>query len=567
MLRRLFIFQLLSVLTLLLVAPSAVAQRQYYFTQLTEKSGLTDGRITCIFQDSKKYIWIGTDYGLNRYDGYSFLKIVHKPGDRNSLSGNKVSSIVEDKNGMLWIAAAFNGINCYDPMRKKFRHFRHDSASNNSIVYDDVKSLYVDSKNRLWIGYWGEGWSVLDQVTGKFQHFRSDGADSNYYGRNTDNTITAFAEQKDGNFWIVSEHGLHYFHPVKGVLSSHHCSTGSNYMLDNLFTCLYKQDDTTLLLGTWAGGIKKFNTASGKFASYYYSEKSTVHGVKNIVLGIAKRNSREYWIATADKGLGVFDEQKGSFEFFLHSADNPNSPIKDECRAVYTDHQGTLWAGYDHGISRCVQHSEHFRFFSLSPFFDKKTNVPLLTAAFYKDVTEGRVYTGGSDGRGLYILNEKTGESEVVPLSMDGAKRTYNISSVLPYNEDSLLILFNEGLCLFNKRTKLIRKLPLNDQYGKGLSGGDNLIRDKAGNFWYSNNCIYKVDASLTSATKLDNSSTSPVRLPNNYILLLAIENDTLAWYTSLNNGLLRLNLKSGSSERIRFNRYIDPSIRYTSLL
>ena len=80
-------------------APGSVIQ----FEHLNSEDGLSQNAGLAIFQDSRGYLWIGTQDGLNRYDGYSFKTFKHDPEDPTSISHNSILSMAEDKDGTLWI--------------------------------------------------------------------------------------------------------------------------------------------------------------------------------------------------------------------------------------------------------------------------------------------------------------------------------------------------------------------------------------------------------------------------------------------------------------------------------
>ena len=98
---------------------SAVAQI-HKFSHYTVSDGLSQSVGNCFFQDSEGYIWIGTQNGLNKFNGYSFEKFIHNPSDSNSISDNWIFSIVEDKTGTLWLGTWNGGINRFDRLTEKF---------------------------------------------------------------------------------------------------------------------------------------------------------------------------------------------------------------------------------------------------------------------------------------------------------------------------------------------------------------------------------------------------------------------------------------------------------------
>ena len=97
------------------------------FERLASYDGLSSTLVRCIKQDKKGFMWIGTQFGLYKYDGYSFTGYFHDPDDQNSISHNWVMSILEDKAGNLWIGTYGGGLNKYNPTTEKFSHYFHES--------------------------------------------------------------------------------------------------------------------------------------------------------------------------------------------------------------------------------------------------------------------------------------------------------------------------------------------------------------------------------------------------------------------------------------------------------
>src|SRR5215212_5799257 len=125
-----------------------------YFRKLSAVNGLSQDKVNCILQDRRGFMWIGTDDGLNRYDGNKFVIFRHEPSNPNSLSGNIISSILEDKDGIIWIATSDGGLTRYDhkaPPDKQFRQFKHSGTDSTSIPVNIVNALAEDQYGFLWL--------------------------------------------------------------------------------------------------------------------------------------------------------------------------------------------------------------------------------------------------------------------------------------------------------------------------------------------------------------------------------------------------------------------------------
>ncbi|HID38534.1 MAG TPA: hypothetical protein EYP36_03350, partial [Calditrichaeota bacterium] len=135
-----------------------VPAQEVRFRHLSIQDGLSQSTINCIFQDSRGFIWIGTQDGLNRYDGYNFKIFRENPLDSNSISHNWIWDIFEDKENNLWIAT-WDGLTKYNPSTRKFTRYFPNAGDPHSIGGARPTSLCQDKDGNLWIGTWGGGLS------------------------------------------------------------------------------------------------------------------------------------------------------------------------------------------------------------------------------------------------------------------------------------------------------------------------------------------------------------------------------------------------------------------------
>ena len=157
--------------SILYLLPLYAQQPVLYFKRMNQANGLSNNKVNCILQDKRGFTWIGTDDGLNRYDGYNFKVFKNIPGEPSSLSGNTITDLHEDKNGILWIATADGGISRYDyrmPTEKKFRQYKHQPGDSSSIPVNIVNALEEDAAGDLWLATSGSAILRFDKKKEKF---------------------------------------------------------------------------------------------------------------------------------------------------------------------------------------------------------------------------------------------------------------------------------------------------------------------------------------------------------------------------------------------------------------
>ena len=114
------------------------------FERIALEEGLSQSTVLAVLQDRHGFLWLGTQDGLNKYDGYGFEVYRHDPLDEGSLSTSFVQTIYEDRAGVLWVGTWGGGLNRYDPQTQSFIRYRHDPTDPHSLSDDIVLALLED---------------------------------------------------------------------------------------------------------------------------------------------------------------------------------------------------------------------------------------------------------------------------------------------------------------------------------------------------------------------------------------------------------------------------------------
>jgi len=188
------------------------------FDHLNSDNGLSQNAILALLQDRQGYIWVATQDGLNRYDGYSFTHFRNIPSDPDSISYNSLSALYEATDGYLWVGTLGGGLNRYDPKTGKFAHYLPAPANPGSLGNPIITTIFPGGVDKLWVGTLG-GLDLLDTATGRFTHFHNNGSNMSTL---SSNAISVIAKAADGKLWIgtgaygTSGEGLNLFDPATG---------------------------------------------------------------------------------------------------------------------------------------------------------------------------------------------------------------------------------------------------------------------------------------------------------------------------------------------------------------
>lgn len=212
------------------------------YTKDESENSLVANDVFTICRTTTGEIWIGTTSGLLKYNRSmdNFMRI---PQLKNMFTYN----ILEDFSGNVWVATFSNGVFCYNVRNQQWKNYVSDESDSASLSYNKVISIYEDSKKQLWFMTLGEGVCRYNPETDNFTRY-------DMLKGLPGNTIYKMIEDKRGNLWITTNHGLVCFNPDT---ESRHVYTTANGLLSNQFNFQsgYIDNNGRIYLGSINGFI------------------------------------------------------------------------------------------------------------------------------------------------------------------------------------------------------------------------------------------------------------------------------------------------------------------------
>ncbi len=170
MTNKVHIVRLLIVFSLLFISKLSFPQYdEPIFEHITIEDGLPENSIKCILQDHLGYLWLGTQNGLVKYDGYNMTVYQPDPDDSLSISDRQIITIYEDRSRTLWIGTAYGGLNRFDRETETFTRYMHNPDDSTSINSNWVNTIYEGNKDNILIGT-NEGLNLFNRQTKYFRH-------------------------------------------------------------------------------------------------------------------------------------------------------------------------------------------------------------------------------------------------------------------------------------------------------------------------------------------------------------------------------------------------------------
>ncbi len=321
------------------------------FRRLDTRNGLSNSQVNCVYRDSRGYVWIGTAYGLNRYDGYRVKVFYSNMRDTTTMRDNYTEQIMEDHSGKLWLKQGMN-YSIYDPLTEKFERDANREIGNYLKGRNGVEHVYIDNKKNFWIKFYEEGLFYHNPKTGKTTEFKLG------YGKNDFKSHYGIAAQTDyqqGVLFLTYTGELVYLNGEKGVvekestwMKEHGAKESQNYKL------IVDRHGNI-----WAIAENYTNIYIAQEKRWYGSLLELLHswGIsdvpENIMVWDVKMDRQDrVWIATDHEGLFVIDSKDHELRQYLNNKFDETSISDNSPRQIYIDPQGLVWvATYKNGVN------------------------------------------------------------------------------------------------------------------------------------------------------------------------------------------------------------------------
>jgi signal transduction histidine kinase/ligand-binding sensor domain-containing protein/CheY-like chemotaxis protein len=580
-----------ALLLILALASSAVlaagtaphpAGRPLYFEHLTVRDGLSHSTVMDILQDSQGYLWLATESGLDRYDGYSIREYRRQRGDDRALASDYVWAVAEDAEHNLWLATAGGGVERWDRKTDRFQQFRHDPNNPQSLVSDGVRTLLIDSSGLVWAGTLDKGLDLLDPHTGLVRHFRHREGDPHSLPADV---VCALYVDHTGQIWVGTDGGLSEYQPATHDFVNYGTAASSMPFSDPRVRAIREDHAGALWIGTLGGGLNRFEPRTGHVTTFKHDAHDPRSLSNDHVWSILEDNAQRLWIATSE-GLNLFEPAFGTFAHYENDATDPRSLRDSRVMTLYQDRGGVLWVGTRTGgashwnpNSWQLGHyrSPSFRDTQVSAFADNgagKVWVGTIGAGLVEiDSASGRERRYGADGdtssklsddRVMALLYDRAGVLWVGTMGggldrldpVTGSVHVYRSDpadpTTLPANgvmalyEDRQGLIwvgtFGGGLASIDRTNGNVTRYPYGSEDSRSLSNprASAIVEDSRGNLWIGTvggglNLLERATGRFFHYKQDDND---PASLSDNTVYALHVDRRGELWVGTAGGGL-----------------------------
>lgn len=518
------------------------------FNRISSFEDLPSEEITQIIQDNKGYIWIATNSGLCRYDGYRIRTYKDNLFTPGILTDNQIKTIAEDHSSNLWIGTN-NGLNILNMITGQIRE------AEDSRLQDKVVSvLYVSKDNNVWVGM-DDGLYRYIPERGSFIVYDKSTSGRPLMG------IKSIMEDSKGRLWIGTwAVGLLRYEKDKDAFISYPQMDERNSA-----HVLFEDSYQTIWVGTWDRGLYHLNTPETPETvtwKHYLSQPGNKQSLSdNIIYSIEEETgSNTLWIGTRS-GLSILDldSKDDSFVNYLPESESYKLPY-NELDAIVRDRSGIMWLGMMGGgvYSVNMRHSP----------FQKNDLESVKHRLFSNSVrsmfvdSEQTLWMGiGSYG---LVIQEQGAEQPVFYIDHPDFRQPtpylYTINHIIERRDEQEIWFgtWGSGITIYDKDAAGNKIRHLNEENTPWLPDGFvfSMLEDSRKNAWIgcrSGVAVYGPDGKGVS---LSDYRTEPDGAPINYCYYAIEETrDGNIWLGS-NHGIIRVSGDASQPDQLQFSLY-----------
>ena len=366
----------------------------FNFKNITIEDGLSQSTVKTIYQDIKGYIWVGTDAGLNRYNGYEFKQYKHDEYNKNSISHNYIIDITEDKNGHIWVST-ISGLTRIDTDKDEIKNYY--SEKDNGNLLDSNRWRLLTTKEGKLIVFGINGVNLYDEEKDTFNSIALK--------ENNLNTAVIYSEEEDsnGHIWVGTDKGLVELDKNLNLIKSYEDTIGEVEVYN-----IYDDLKGNLWVCTLGNGLFRINLNDKSIKNYKNSRSASSILSNNIrdvisnssgdsIYGIYKDDDNLLWLGTSEQGINIINEKEVKY---LHTE---NSNLLSNTIIDITGYENKVFIGTNNGLSVLVKDNESYTITN----YTEKEGLPSNKITYLFIDSKGSLFIGTSNGLAILDSNNK----------------------------------------------------------------------------------------------------------------------------------------------------------------
>ncbi len=444
------------------------------FQTFNVKNGLSHGSCTSVIQDKEGYIWIGTYNGLNRFDGYDFKIFRNSPNDSTSISNNSIQTLQLDQDGNLWVGT-YNGLNKFDYQTEKFERFltnESEKKGSNHAIF----AMSLDKDGNIWCGTWGAGVQIINPQTKSIRSF-----DFSRYDQLTSSSglIRKIYTDTSNNTWLCTwGDGLIRIDNTDQSIKQFKTKDSPNNLISNFIWSILEYKPGEFYIATAKGGFTKYIESTNTFE--LVNSDFSFEMVSNDINILDKDLLGNIWVGSYGDGLFQYTPKDGEFQSYHYDNNDRYSISNNRCTDFHVTDNNIVWIATSDGVNMIDPLMQKFQLVSEEDFPSSLISAE-CTSFVLSDKNELLISTWGN---GILYYNLET--NSFLNKTLKYPTITDNHVMTLKTKGNTLYAGTTNGLNTINLKTGEIKQYQA-DLFESGRLG-NNYIRDvffdKLGQVW-----------------------------------------------------------------------------------
>ena len=377
--------------------PENEQSRYYNYAEL----GI-NGRVSSIVRSKNNDMWIGSNKGLYHYS-HKRKRLKHytsKIYDPYGLFSDQVITLLEDKNGVLWVGTKDAGIHKLSPTSLNIENILSAPDNFDSPSGNVISAIAVVENDGLWIGNYGGRLLYHELDSGQVTHYELNWKDE---VAPPDFRISSIETNSDAGVWIGSAgRGLMYININSGRQELYkYDAENPNSIADNYVHILYRDRDQQLWVGNKNGVSRVDKNTRSKFYNYIFETEQANESFENMVTSIFEDNDDRLWALTFNGYLWRYNQKTDRFEKRQYRVGfKPHNTL-----TALSDSQGRIWVGTFSGLVKYIPDSGSLK------IYDERNGLQNHAINSIIEDEHGRLWVATNNG--LHSFNTETEEFDV----------------------------------------------------------------------------------------------------------------------------------------------------------
>lgn len=497
---------------------------------------LYNSHASCLMQDGRGFLWVGTHYGLVRYDGHRFRHFIHCDNDSLTLCSNKVLCMTPRSNDGSFLVGTDIGVDCYNPQTQDFSHLKLTESGGQHIYGGYFCCMLPLHSGEILAA--ATGWGIFRLKPGEEELLQDSSIKFNGFSE-----VTHMTEDADGNVWMLTtQMGICRLNLDKrgNVTDMRKYMEETSPLLG--LTSICTLPDGTVAVGTTYDGVYLYDTRTDSFRHLQASGRMNV-------ASLCTTGDGRLLIGTEGHGMSIYRPDDGTVTpcgYYCHEIDVTTQKVYD----IKEDREGNVWmACFQKGLLMQPACGNGFS------VIGQKSSNNIVGTHCVMSVMQGRDGTlwVGADNDGLYQIEQNQPIRHLVPFA--------TVMGMTETADGRLWIAtYMNGCGWVDRNTGAYHQLDFT-RSGDALHAM-NVVEDGKGRLWIATNgdglLCYEPRTEETVSYRADPGHMERTNVvANNWLGTLTVSKDRRRLYVCMSAGMISLNLQADTFELMNGNKVL----------